>query len=1221
MHSLVTLLLTPSVWKRRAAFCVGGLFLLWALAWLAVPPLLKSQIEAQGSAALGRKLTLGAVDFKPWTLELTLTDLAISTADGKASQFKVARVYVDAELESIFRLAPVLDSVVVEAPELKLTHTGGGHYDIDDIIRRLSEPPADPPSAPVHFAFYNLELRDGTVDFTDTPMAREHSLQKLHVTVPFLSNLDAQRDIKVEPRLAFVLNGSAFDTAAQVTPFAQIRKGDGNLKITRLDLAPYLAYLPAGLPVQPKGAVIDADLRVDFVQTPKVALSLSGTVKVSALKLADASGADLLGVESIAATLSDVRPLEQVAKLASLELTGPKLRAVRNRAGALNLDFSLSQSSPSAIKTGANSAGATGATGLNDHKSPAANAWTLELARFALHQGEVSWADDSTQPHARMALTDVELKADAVRWPFAQTPAQFSGSLAVAGKGPAAQLTFEGQGTDQAGKVHATLADFGLVSAAPYVAPYLEPRLRGAMDAELDVVWQADGVQVAVQRLALRDAALQSDKGGDLAKLKALDVTDARIDVKNQSVRIGKIALRSPSGSVQRGEDGRWMVEQWLRPSPAAGEPAKAGKPWRVAVDDLDIGDGTVAFADDSLAKRVRLAVSGLNLRMQNLALDGKKPAPLTVSARIKSGQTEPGTLAYKGTVMWDPVLVQGNLDMRNIPAHALAPYFADQLNVELLRADASFKGQVRYAAGSGGDRVDLKGDGALDDFRANSIASGEGALRVGEELLSWKSLTVPGVQLAMAPGVATRLTVREAAWTDFFARVVVYENGRLNLQDVVKDRNAPTAATPDLAASAPAPTAPVPVVPVAAATTPLDAIIQIGPISLVNGKVLFSDRFIKPNYSADLSELTGKLSQFSSVPMGGVLQLADVDVRGRAEGTASLEITGKVNPLARPVALNIHGRVRDLELPPLSPYAIKYAGYGIDRGKLSVDVNYAILPDGQLTATNNIVLNQLRFGDKVEGAPNSLPVKLAVALLADRNGVIDINLPVSGSINDPQFKLGSVVFKLITNLIVKAITAPFSLLASALGGGGDELGTVPFAAGSSVLSADARAGLDKVAKALADRPALKMTVTGTASLEAEREAVKRERLGALLMAEKRRRSVVAGQEGAETPAVTDAQYPDLLKAVYRRADITKPRNLVGLTKDISVVEMESLLMTSMGVTEDDLRALALQRGVAVKDYLAARQLPAERLFLGGVKVVSPQDGWKPQAELNLTAN
>ncbi len=198
-----------------------------------------------------------------------------------------------------------------------------------------------------------------------------------------------------------------------------------------------------------------------------------------------------------------------------------------------------------------------------------------------------------------------------------------------------------------------------------------------------------------------------------------------------------------------------------------------------------------------------------------------------------------------------------------------------------------------------------------------------------------------------------------------------------------------------------------------------------------------FSDRFIKPNYSADMTELTGKLSAFSSVSPQGSPQLADLELRGRVGATASLEILGKLNPLAQPLALDIRGKMRDLELAPLSPYSVKYAGYGIERGKLSMDVGYKVLPDGQLTASNNIVLNQLTFGDKVEGSTASLPVKLAVALLADRNGVIDINLPISGSLNDPQFSLGSVILKVIGNLIVKAVTAPFTLLASAFGGGG----------------------------------------------------------------------------------------------------------------------------------------------------------------------------------------
>jgi len=390
--------------------------------------------------------------------------------------------------------------------------------------------------------------------------------------------------------------------------------------------------------------------------------------------------------------------------------------------------------------------------------------------------------------------------------------------------------------------------------------------------------------------------------------------------------------------------------------------------------------------------------------------------------------------------------------------------------------------------------------------------------------------------------------------------------------------------------------------------------VLQFGPMSLVNGKVLFSDYFIKPNYSADLSELTGKLSAFSSQPAGSEPVLADLELRGRAEGSASLEVTGKLNPLAKPLALDIQGKVRDLELPPLSPYAVKYAGHGIERGKLSMDVAYKVLPNGQLTASNKLVLNQLTFGEPVAGAPNSLPVKLAVALLSDSHGVIDLDLPISGSLNDPQFKLGPVIFKIIVNLIGKAITAPFSLLASALGGG-DELSSVAFAPGSAELSPQAQQSLGKVAKALTDRPALNLTVTGTASLEREREAMQRERLQQLVRAEKRR----ANAEN-DTP-VQAAEYPALLKKVYGRADMPKPRNLVGMAKDLPVAEMEALLLAHLpAATEAQASALAAERGQAVKRYLAAQKLPEGRLFLAAPKLAADGAAWTPQAELSLAA-
>ncbi|HNW01428.1 MAG TPA: DUF748 domain-containing protein, partial [Burkholderiaceae bacterium] len=592
--------------------------------------------------------------------------------------------------------------------------------------------------------------------------------------------------------------------------------------------------------------------------------------------------------------------------------------------------------------------------------------------------------------------------------------------------------------------------------------------------------------------------------------------------------------------------------------------------------------------------KPVSFDVSALKVQMKNVTPEGKKPSPLTVSARIKSAQGEPGQVDYKGSLGWAPLVAQGSLLVKQLPVHAFEPYFGDALNVELLRADAGFKGNVRYAEGQGGPTARVSGDVVLEEFRANSVAAGKtGDLKITEELLNWKALSLRGLDVALAPGTATTVDVKETALTDFFARLIINETGRINLQDLVKSSEPAPGAVPPAAATGSAAQLATNTI---AASAPLTGasgqngtqnspqiaglapVINIGPVSLINGKVFFSDRFVKPNYSADLSELTGRLSAFSSVAVQGAPQLADLELRGRAEGTASLEILGKLNPLAKPLALDIKGKVRDLELPPLSPYSVKYAGYGIERGKLSVDVAYVVLPDGTLTASNNLVLNQLTFGEKVEGAPNSLPVKLAVALLADRNGVIDINLPISGSINDPQFRLGPIIFKVIVNLIVKAITSPFSLLASAFGGGGDELSMVSFAPGSAVLTPAAQTGLDKVAKALGDRPALKMTVVGTSSLEVERDGYKRERLKNLMLAEKRRAAVVAGQSATAVAAVTDAEAPALLKEVYRRADIPKPRNLIGMAKDIPPAEMETLLLASINVTEDAMRELAVQR-------------------------------------------
>jgi hypothetical protein len=1297
------------LWRRRAAWALGALLLLWALAYAAVPTLLKSQLEKIASEKLGRQVTVGAVDFKPWSLELTLRDLAIAKAGAAGvpqenPQLSIKRIYIDAELESLLRLAPVADAVQVDEPVAFLTHKGEGRYDIDDILERLKTPADQPAGDPPRFAVYNIVLSGGRLDFSDQSVGKTHALRELNLSVPFLSNLKSQREIKTSPHLAFKLNGSSFDTAAEGTPFAQTHKTDATLTLRGFDLNPYLAYWPASLPFKLQSAVLHADAKVAFEQTPATVVRISGTVTAEKVRLQvagqapaavpapapgrksagkrdggdvpPASRPDLLAFERLQVTMADVRPLEQFVKLEAVELSAPVLSVIRDRAGRLNL---LPPAATTATKSEADTQGFVKVPAGNaskpanpgaSAKAPASAPWKVQVARVAVRAGSVNWLDETLASPADIRMGGLVLNATAIAMPFsAGAPLQFDGSVGLeppaapvpapskAGARPAAPqapavpalLTFKGSATDQAAELTAQVTAWPLGMAAKYVGQFLLPALNGQLDAELGIHWQgASGdkpqlLRLTAPQVAVSEVQLAQGKVS-LVSIKRVDLAQVDIDVTGQSFKAGRLQLTQPKALVDRDSDKRWMYERWMvgpgkaalppSPPPPTDAATRASAPsWAVAISDVQLEGGAMSFSDKAGARPVAFEVTAAKAQLGGLILDDRpasraqaaKPMPLTASLRLAAGRFEPGKVDFNGSLGLAPLQAQGRLLVDRLPVQAFEPYFADTLNIELLRADASFKGKVAYRQLPAGPQAQVTGDVSLEEFRANTLAP-------SEDLLAWKALNLRGFHVALDPAKATRVEVKETVLSDFFARVIVMPDGRINLQDLVKSKEAAVAGGTASAATAPA-SAPVASAKTVAAdakgaqaAAALPPAVSFGPISLINGKVLFSDRFVKPNYSADLSDLTGKLSAFSSQPPAAPAgagpaaapAMADLELRGRAEGTASLEILGKLNPLAKPLALDIKGKVRDLELPPLSPYSVKYSGYGIERGKLSVDVSYLVQPDGKLTATNKVILNQLSFGEKVPGSTASLPVKLAVALLADRNGVIDIDLPISGSLNDPQFSLGPVIVKVIVNVIVKAITAPFSLLANAFGGGGDELSTVGFAAGSAELGPEAKAGLDKVAKALADRPSLRLTVVGTSSVEAEREGFKRERLDALVRAEKRRITVKEGGTTSAAVSISPAEYPALLKEVYKRADMPKPRNLIGLAKDLSVPEMEKLLLADIKVNDDAMRELAVQRGVAVKDYLASRDLPPERLFLGAAKTIPPEAKWTPRAELNL---
>jgi len=865
--------------------------------------------------------------------------------------------------------------------------------------------------------------------------------------------------------------------------------------------------------------------------------------------------------------------------------------------------------------------------------------WHLAIDKLELAGSRVDWRDATTRPTTALCVDALDAAVGPLQWPFEATtaPLQVQGRVAPPdGAASAASFSVQGNANDRAAQVALSLDSLDLRWLAPYMAGALEPSIDGRVRAQTNLEWASgDAPRLELNGLAaqldnLRIVERASPKTPAVA-LAAASLADTRVDLLARRATLGSVKLDRPALRLSRDKEGRLNVLAWAK---AGGASPAAAPPWQLLVDEAQVSAGDLLWTDESPApgatSAARVRATAIVANMRGLAWPGgagSAPARTQLTMRVTDQEGPPakGTLAagigrveWSGQVAAAPVSARGRLKLNRVPLHAVTPYVDSALPIEILRAEATWQGDIAFAqrADSAID-VSANGDALIGDLRVHerSAAGSAAAARGGDELLTWQSFALTGVQFAMAPGRKPSLAIGEAALSDFYSRLVITEDGRFNLRDVAA---VPRPAEPAAAAvTAPAARASAPAASGSAPGLPID--IRVGGVRLAGGKVDFTDRFIKPNYSAALTELNGTLGAFDSTRPR---EMATLSLKGRAAGTALLEISGSLNPTAQPLALDIKAKATDLELAPLSPYAGRYAGYAIERGKLTMDVSYKIDPDGKLDAKNQIVLNQLTFGDKVESPDaTKLPVLLAVALLKDRNGVIDINLPVSGSINDPQFSVFGIVLKVIGNLLVKALTAPFALLA---GGGSEDLSYVAFVPGTSTFSDAGRATIDKVARALNDRPALKMTVTGAADPASEREAIQRAALDARIAAEQRKEMLRAGAAtDAPLPPLAPPQREVLLKRLYDDTKLPdKPRNAIGFAKTIPAAETEALLLNATVVSTDSARELALQRGLAVRDALIAKGLPSERLFLAAPKLrASGEDdaAWSPRVQLALS--
>lgn len=677
-------------------------------------------------------------------------------------------------------------------------------------------------------------------------------------------------------------------------------------------------------------------------------------------------------------------------------------------------------------------------------------------------------------------------------------------------------------------------------------------------------------------------------------RIPLIEVRDIGVDIGKKTARIETLATNGGVLEVKRRRDG--SIEMPLQEDKAAAAPSSGLlSTWNVALGKLTLDGYKVSVSDASVKPAAMHRVAIAHLEAADLGT--AKGTKSTMSAHL--GTDKGGSVELDSTFSLDPFALNAKIDARRIDLVAFRPYAEHFATVQVKSANASAKGTLAVSAEGNAMKIAYAGTAEVANVATVDTSS-------KEDLLNWDSVKAKGVGFQWSREDALNLNVAEIAVNKAYSRLIITPEGKINLQQL----KFATAAEPG------APVA------VAAPEEQEPRNIRIDRIAIADSRLDFTDHFIKPNYTADVGELNGSVTNLSSDPATrGV-----VDLKGSYDQTSPVTIAGTINPLSGNLFVDIAAKGKDIELPKLSAYSARYAGYGIKQGKLTLDVKYHI-EDGKMQGRNNIFLDQLVFGDKVEGPEaTKLPVLFAVNLLKDSKGQINLELPISGSLEDPQFEIGALITQVVSSLLKRAITSPFSLLTAAFGGGGggngtggsgdgaaggDDLAYVAFDPGRSEIGPAGEKKLDQLSKALLDRPAIKLEMAGRVDAEKDLAALKRAALQAKVKAAK-------GGELAE------GEYPRYLKVVFEREFPPKPpardapKEKDATPKEIPVEAMEAQLLERIAVSEDVLRALGTQRAEQVKGYLVGKgQLPAERVLVAAA-APEPADA-KAQARVDFT--
>ncbi|MGZ8231494.1 MAG: DUF748 domain-containing protein, partial [Burkholderiales bacterium] len=1268
--------------------------------FLLAPYLVERYLPSLAQEHLGRNASVEKVRINPYTLTFEASNFRLDgTAEKALLAFK--RLFVDFQLSSLFRRAWTFADIRLEGADLALEIDRNGRLNLLDILDRLRKPP-QPEAPPPRLVIDHLLVDDSRVGLTDLSGATSATAVITPIDLE-LSNLSTLADHEGRYTLDARLPGGGtlgWKGSVSIEPIAS--EGEITMKGLRLDTVWRFLRDEFNLG-EPRGALtitgrygfnhsqgqpvlvvsgVQAELSGLFVAlrdekqpllalrtirlsdasfalekrelvVPKVVLAdgvVNATVsergeldwqrvtvpapRAPTVQKEDARASPAqpwsihlrsIAVEKVALAYAD-RSTTPALSVSTAALNGGLKLDITSGTGPVRVvadEIALALTTTAATLPGSETRygtldALTVAGGRVDTQERSVRAKLVEMKR-----GDLTLAIGPEGPEGLLKALSAPAPASAV--PPESTKGK-GPSRAKPGKREKAPAQAAPQDGAQPWRVQ--LEKVGIEKLALQYdekrsKPALEVRL-GELNGDFSLEAVAGGgaarlvagdLQLAIDRIRLDSSGADAP----LATLDAFRLTGGRIDTAERVAAIKTVALSGGGIRIAREADGTLGVLDSLFPKqaetprsgPSRDSPASAE--WRYRVDTAGLKGFTVALADRTYKPAIAYDVELASVALNNIDSTSKKPIAFTTSLRVG----KEGTASGEGTLTQDFTGANARVALAKVRLEPLQPLLTKYATLDLKSGEFSAKSRVTWRR-AGEPALLVRGQLAVDDLLLTEAGT-------NERFASWKSLGADAVDLTLSPD---KLAIRQVRVLEPGAKIVIARNRTININDVIKKEETREPKAPAVPAPATPATAKPPVFPY-----------DIGTIRLDNGILDFADLSLVLPFATQVHALDGAIVGISS----DADARAELKLRGQVDKYGEARAEGVLIPRDPEKFLDITARFNNVDMPLLSPYTATFAGRTIAEGKLSLVLEYKIV-NAQLAGENRIVLRDFRLGERVE-VPNALdlPLDLAIALLKDSEGTIRLEIPVSGNVGNPEFDYGKVIRTAIGNAIVRIVTAPFRALAGLFGKRNvDEVRTVRFAPGSDSITPAQGEQLDALAKALKERPQLKLVVKGPYDPARDARQLKL-REARLELASALRAKLNPGEDPgpiaygrADTQRaletlLTQRSGPDAMaelekafaKRTGRQPDRVNP--LLGRlgrgSKDTEFYEaVFERLVETQPLPDTALRVLAGNRAQAIVDTLVKAGVDRARVQSGGITQTKSESGKGITTELALEA-